>query len=91
MTRAIDDAMLSTMQVGSCPECQSKGPFSINMEETVYRNYQKITLQESPGSVPAGRTPRHRQVVLTDDLVDSCKPGDEIDVCTSPWQQPGCA
>ena len=36
---------------GSCPECQSKGPFSINMEQTVYQNYQRITLQESPGKV----------------------------------------
>ena len=30
---------------GSCPECQSVGPFSINMEQTLYRNYQKVTLR----------------------------------------------
>lgn len=40
---------------GSCPECQSVGPFTINMEQTLYRNYQKITLQESPGRIP-GKT-----------------------------------
>jgi DNA replication licensing factor MCM2 len=46
--------------------------------QTVYRNYQKMTLQESPGSVPAGRLPRHREVVLLWDLIDSAKPGEEI-------------
>lgn len=50
------------------------------MEQTVYRNYQKITIQESPGHVPAGRIPRSKECILTADLCDRCKPGDEIDV-----------
>lgn len=50
------------------------------MEQTLYRNYQKITLQESPGRIPAGRVPRSKDVVLLADLCDRCKPGDEIDV-----------
>eukprot|EP01134_Creolimax_fragrantissima_P007053 CFRG7053T1 len=77
---AMDFETKKDFKVGSCPECQSKGPFPINTEETVYRNYQRITLQESPGSVPPGRLPRHKIVILTFDLVDSCKPGDEISV-----------
>eukprot|EP01137_Pigoraptor_chileana_P035579 Opistho-2@29835 len=68
------------VKVGMCPECQSKGPFTINVEQTVYRNYQKITMQESPGSVTAGRLPRQRDVILLWDLIDCCKPGDEIDL-----------
>ena len=46
--------------------------------KTLYRNYQRITLQESPGTVPAGRLPRHREVILLWDLIDSVKPGEEI-------------
>lgn len=65
---------------GSCPECQSTGPFMINMEQTVYRNYQKITIQESPGRIPAGRIPRSKDCILLEDLCDRCKPGDEVDV-----------
>lgn len=65
---------------GSCPECQSSGPFSINMEQTIYRNYQKITIQESPGRIPAGRIPRSKDCILLSDLCDMCKPGDEIEV-----------
>eukprot|EP00494_Astrolonche_serrata_P005942 UN05959 len=64
----------------SCPQCSSKGPFRLNVAETVYRNYQRITLQESPGSVKAGRVPRSKEVILIDDLVDTVKPGEEIDV-----------
>jgi len=37
-----------------------------------------MTLQESPGSVPAGRLPRHREVILLWDLIDNAKPGEEI-------------
>lgn len=49
---------------GSCPECQSQGPFSLNMEETIYQNYQRITIQEAPGKVSAGRIPRSKEVIL---------------------------
>ncbi|KAI4827419.1 hypothetical protein KUCAC02_030813 [Chaenocephalus aceratus] len=65
---------------GSCPECQSLGPFEINMEQTVYQNYQRITIQESPGKVAAGRLPRSKDAILLADLVDNCKPGDEIEL-----------
>uniref|UniRef100_A0A1I8FB31 DNA replication licensing factor MCM2 n=1 Tax=Macrostomum lignano TaxID=282301 RepID=A0A1I8FB31_9PLAT len=37
-------------------------------------------LQESPGSVPPGRLPRAKDVILLEDLVDSCKPGDEVEL-----------
>lgn len=63
-----------------CMGCQGKGPFALNLERTVYRNYQKITLQESPGTVPAGRLPRSKEVVLTHDLIDTARPGEEIEV-----------
>jgi len=68
------------MKPGSCPQCQSRGPFEINMEETLYQNYQKIKIQESPSKVAAGRLPRSKDVILLADLVDACKPGDEIEV-----------
>ncbi|KAF4362529.1 hypothetical protein F8388_011356 [Cannabis sativa] len=70
----------SEVKVGSCPECQSKGPFTINIEQTIYRNYQKLTLQESPGIVPAGRLPRYKEVILLNDLIDCARPGEEIEV-----------
>jgi len=68
------------VKISFCQNCQSKGPFTLNSEKTVYRNYQKITLQESPGTVPAGRLPRHREVILLWDLIDSRKPGEEVEI-----------
>merc|ERR1719430_1779642 len=67
-------------KVGTCPECQSQGPFEINQAETLYKNYQRITIQESPGKVRAGRLPRSKDAILTGDLCDICKPGDEIEL-----------
>lgn len=68
------------VKITYCQNCQSRGPFTLNSEKTVYRNYQKLTLQESPGTVPAGRLPRHREVILLWDLIDKAKPGEEIEV-----------
>lgn len=68
------------VKISYCQNCQSRGPFTLNSEKTIYRNYQKLTLQESPGTVPAGRLPRHREVILLWDLIDSAKPGEEIEV-----------
>lgn len=68
------------INVSKCPSCQSGGPFNLDMEETIFQNYQKITLQESPGSVPAGRVPRQKEVVLLDDLIDSVSPGEEVEI-----------
>lgn len=66
------------LKISFCSNCESRGPFTVNSEQTVYRNYQKMTLQESPGSVPAGRLPRHREVILLWDLIDVAKPGEEV-------------
>jgi DNA replication licensing factor MCM2 len=68
------------VKISYCQSCQSRGPFTLNSEKTVYRNYQKLTLQESPGTVPAGRLPRHREVILLWDLIDKAKPGEEIEI-----------
>uniref|UniRef100_A0A7S3F779 DNA replication licensing factor MCM2 n=1 Tax=Prasinoderma singulare TaxID=676789 RepID=A0A7S3F779_9VIRI len=62
-----------------CPACQGR-TFEINIDKTKYRNYQKVTLQESPGTVPAGRLPRSKEVVLQDDLMDQARPGEEVEI-----------
>ena len=47
------------MRPSSCPNCGALGGFSTNQTRTKYGNYQKVTLQETPGSVPPGRVPRY--------------------------------
>jgi DNA replicative helicase MCM subunit Mcm2 (Cdc46/Mcm family) len=63
-------------------------PCQVNAADTIYKNYQKLTLQESPGSVPPGRLPRHKEVILLHDLIDCARPGEEVEVtggCLVVW------
>ncbi|KAG1671758.1 DNA replication licensing factor mcm2 [Nymphon striatum] len=60
-----------------CNKCNYiLGPFM--QSQTIYQNYQRVSIQESPGKVAAGRLPRSKECILLADLCDSCKPGDEI-------------
>lgn len=64
----------------NCFECNSRGPFLINSQETLYKDYQKITIQEVPGSVLPGNLPRNKEVICFFDLIDKTKPGDEVEI-----------
>lgn len=70
----------SMHQPSSCSGCGSEGPFRLNTTRSQYRNYQRINLQETPGSVPPGRVPRTKEIVLTNDLVDIARPGEEVEI-----------
>lgn len=70
----------SSFKPTQCFECQSKGPFVVNTSETVYKDFQKLTVQEVPGTVPAGTLPRSKEVLLFYDLIDCAKPGEEVEV-----------
>jgi len=65
--------------LGQCFICQSK-TYDLADNMSVYRNYQKWTVQETPGSVPPGRVPRQKEVFILNDLVDSARPGDEVEI-----------
>jgi DNA replication licensing factor MCM2 len=47
---------------------------------SIYRNYQKWTIQETPGSVPPGRVPRQKEIYVLNDLIDTARPGDEVEI-----------
>ena len=45
------------------------------------RDFQEIKVQELIQNLGIGTVPRCVWVVLEDDLVDSCKPGDDVTIC----------
>jgi DNA replication licensing factor MCM2 len=73
-----DVAADKDLKPGACIECQSKGPWRVDRQSTLYRNHQKVTIQESPSTVEPGKMPRSKDVILSGDMVDSVRPGDEL-------------
>eukprot|EP01022_Parablepharisma_sp_SALTPOND_P000960 TRINITY_DN105340_c1_g1_i1.p1 TRINITY_DN105340_c1_g1~~TRINITY_DN105340_c1_g1_i1.p1 ORF type:complete len:621 (+),score=50.62 TRINITY_DN105340_c1_g1_i1:414-2276(+) len=65
---------------GMCNVCQFSNKFRTYEQGTMYINYQRVTIQETPGTVPAGRVPRQKDVILLNDNIDVARPGDEVEI-----------
>jgi DNA replication licensing factor MCM4 len=63
-----------------CSKCAAKDSFEIIHNLSTFTDRQYVKLQEVPKHVPEGETPIHVSLLLYDDMVDSCKAGDSIDV-----------
>lgn len=63
-----------------CAQCQSRGPFVVNRTKTRYRDHQRVVVQERPGNLLGARAPQSKECILTDEQVDTVRPGDEVHV-----------
>ncbi|XP_071450357.1 uncharacterized protein [Hetaerina americana] len=63
----------------SCPGTNFSAMQVINSEN--FKDFQEIKIQEQASKLSIGTIPRSMWVTLEDDLVDSCKPGDDVTVC----------
>jgi replicative DNA helicase Mcm len=59
--------------------CEKKGPFKLMIEDSTYREFQRLTLQESPDSA-RGTKIRDISVDCYDDLTNQAEPGERITV-----------
>nr|XP_043905375.1 DNA helicase MCM9 [Solea senegalensis] len=70
---------------GSCPNPEGCNSYTFSClsggsEPGACRDYQEIKIQEQVQRLSVGSIPRSMVVVLEDDLVDSCKSGDDVTV-----------
>lgn len=59
-------------------DCARKGYFRLLPEESVFVDWQLISVQEKPEELPPGQLPRSVEGILQGDIVDTSRPGDRV-------------
>jgi DNA replication licensing factor MCM4 len=78
---SIDRQKVIEPQVCPQQECKQRGTYELCHERCVFASKQHVRLQETQENVPEGQTPLAMNVLVHDDMVDSVKPGDRVEVC----------
>jgi len=60
-----------------CSDCK-KSSWKLLEDRSEFINYQELRIQERPEDLPPGQIPRWIDIVVTDDLVDTARPGDNV-------------
>jgi replicative DNA helicase Mcm len=63
-----------------CPLCDKKTPMRLLAQESQFRDWQKVRIQESPDELPPGQMPRSIDIILEGDIVDVSRPGDLVKI-----------
>jgi replicative DNA helicase Mcm len=62
------------------PACGRRGPFKLLEDQSRFRDWQVLKIQERPEKLRGGRMPRRINLILRNDLVELAKAGDRVTV-----------
>ena len=62
------------------PACGRRGPFKLLEEQSHFRDWQVLKIQERPEKLRGGRMPRRINLILRNDLVERAKAGDRVTI-----------
>ena len=65
---------------GMCTRCNAGGSMELIHNRCMFADKQLIRLQETPDEIPEGETPYTVTLFAYDDMVDSVRPGDRVEV-----------
>ena len=76
-----------------CPQrsCNNHSKFELIGDKSLFVDWQRVLVQENPSDVPSGSMPRTIEVILRNDIVESCKPGDRVVFVGTPIAVPETA
>lgn len=63
-----------------CQGCNGVNTFELWTEQCAFASKQLIKLVELPERLQPGETPQSVAVFAYDDMVDSCRPGDRVEI-----------
>jgi DNA replication licensing factor MCM4 len=63
-----------------CSSCNTRLGFELIHNLSTFTDKQFVKMQETPESVPEGETPQNVTMIMYDDMVDGCKPGDRVEI-----------
>ncbi|XP_026189950.1 DNA replication licensing factor MCM4, partial [Cyclospora cayetanensis] len=68
------------VQPSRCPACNAANSMSLWLEQCAFASKQLIKITEAPENLKPGETPQSLTVYAYDELVDSCRPGDRVEI-----------
>ncbi|MHA1791877.1 MAG: AAA family ATPase, partial [Promethearchaeota archaeon] len=69
----------SACNIGGCKNSKKSG-FRLIGKSSQFIDWQQVRIQETPEELTSGNVPRFLDCLLTNDIVDTCRPGDRITV-----------
>ncbi|MEA1993553.1 MAG: minichromosome maintenance protein MCM [Euryarchaeota archaeon] len=75
-----DEEFFKKPRICENPACGRKGPFKLLEDQSKFRDWQVLKIQERPEKLRGGRMPRRINLILRNDIVDKAKAGERVTV-----------